>query len=508
VKELVFLSEKKYENPYNVDVDVIFTDNRGSEIKVPCFWDGDNVFKCRFSSPKCGKFTFRSVCAEDDRGLDGVQGEIEIKNYKMNNYLLIHGPLKVSADKRHLCHEDDMPFLWLADTWWTGLTGKLSFDNGDFQMLCADRKNKGFNAVQMTVGLYPDMKPFDECSANEGGFSYIPYEDLSELDIYNQKNYELINPEFFKYADRKIKYLVDMGMVPVLFGMWGYFIDFLGVEKCKKFWRYIIARYAAYPVVFSYAGEATLMYYCSPIWLEWDKNDKHAVECWTEIAKYARSQEPFGRLWTIHCPTRDYKYTGKDTLSDYSLLDFNMMQSYHGGFEYKHTVKMLRYAADIEPKKPYLIGEAYFEGILEQTREEVQRIVFWASMMNGAFGYTYGANGIWQLNEEGNPFRNNPKGVHWGDTPWKEAMRFNGAVQLGKAREFLLDYDWEKFEVHGEWAVPNNENGVDKDEYAGNEPWAWGIPGSVRMFYFSLTHAPLVGLKAVKDIEDDRYTAY
>ena len=67
VKELVFLSEKKYENPYNVDVDVIFTDNRGSEIKVPCFWDGDNVFKCRF---QCTAFAFVMLMAEHSAFLE------------------------------------------------------------------------------------------------------------------------------------------------------------------------------------------------------------------------------------------------------------------------------------------------------------------------------------------------------------------------------------------------------------------------------------------------------
>ena len=508
VVEISFQSEKLYDNPYDIDLDVIFIDSENKCIKVPCFWDGDRIFKCRFSSPKCGVWSFKTVCSEsNDMGLNNIKGEVTIIDYDLNNNLYIHGPLKVSSDKRHLCHYDNTPFFWLADTWWTGFTEKLSFDKGDFQTLAIDRKNKGYNAVQIVTGLYPDMRPFDPCSANEGGFAYYPKDDLDKLDIYNQENYEIINPLYFQYADRKIKYLIDMGFVPVLFAMWGYFIDFMGVEKCKKFWKYIIARYSAYPVVFSYCGEATLMYYASDIWLKWELNDKHAIDSWTEIAKYARNIEPFGRLWTIHPPTRDYKWTGKDQLSDYSLMDFNMTQSYHGAFDYRHTVKTLRYLRTLEPKKPYLVGEAYFEGILEQTREEVQRQVFWASVMCGALGYTYGANGIWQLNEEGNPFRNNPIGIHWGDTPWREAMNFKGATQLGLAKKFLETLPWNEFEPHEEWVVCD-ENNKDKDEFAGNEPWACGIEGKIRLFYFSLTHAPLIPLKGVKNIEDNRYRAY
>ena len=41
-------------------------------------------------------------------------------------------------------------------------------------------------------------------------------------------------------------------------------------------------------------------------------------------------------------------------------------------------------------------GEVCYEGILEHSREELQRRLFWACMLSGAMGHTYGANGIWQ----------------------------------------------------------------------------------------------------------------
>ena len=47
---------------------------------------------------------------------------------------------------------------------------------------------------------------------------------------------------------------------------------------------------------------------------------------------------------------------------------------------------------------PVLVGEVCYEGILEASRQEVERFMFWTSILNGAAGHTYGANGIWQVN--------------------------------------------------------------------------------------------------------------
>ena len=47
---------------------------------------------------------------------------------------------------------------------------------------------------------------------------------------------------------------------------------------------------------------------------------------------------------------------------------------------------------------PVIDGEVCYEGIGEACRQEVQRLMFWACVLNGACGHTYGANGIWQVN--------------------------------------------------------------------------------------------------------------
>ncbi len=49
-----------------------------------------------------------------------------------------------------------------------------------------------------------------------------------------------------------------MGLVPDIMGLWGFHVNWLGLEKTKQHWRYLIARYGAYPVVWTLCGEADM----------------------------------------------------------------------------------------------------------------------------------------------------------------------------------------------------------------------------------------------------------
>src|SRR5690606_38634745 len=142
--------------------------------------------------------------------------------------------------KRFLEHADGTPFFWLADTWWMGLSKRLEWPE-EFQLLAQDRKEKGFNVIQIVMGPPPDSHPFDPRSVNETGFPW-------------EKDYTSIRPEYYNAADERIMYLVEQGFTPCLFGMWGYHMRFMGVERATQHWRYLIARYAALPVVWCAAG--------------------------------------------------------------------------------------------------------------------------------------------------------------------------------------------------------------------------------------------------------------
>ena len=242
--EIPFEAGSDHNDPFNtITVDVVFTTPNNKTLRVPAFWAGGNKWKVRYASPMIGTHRFISECSDvHDMGLHNIKGELRINAYTGDNPFYKHGPIRVAADHRYLQHIDGTPFFWLGDTWWMGLCHRLHWPD-EVKTLAADRKKKGFNVIQIVAGLYPDMPPFDPRGANEAGF---PWEE----------KYARIRPEYFDAADKRIEYLADQGFSPCIVGAWGYFMPWMGVEKTKQHWRYLIARWGALPVVWCAAGEA------------------------------------------------------------------------------------------------------------------------------------------------------------------------------------------------------------------------------------------------------------
>ncbi|MEO2047897.1 MAG: DUF5060 domain-containing protein [Pirellulales bacterium] len=206
--ETSFESSKKYENPFlDVQVDALF-EKAETRWKIPAFWDGGNVWKVRFAPPKQGTYTYRVISTDpSNKSLNGIQKTLRVTAYKGNNKLYQHGMIGISEDQRHFSHADGTPFFWLADTWWKCLAKRLDWEG--FQELAADRKEKGFTVIQIVAGPYPDEGPLEPMWENEGGMPY------------HTKDFKVINPDYWKYADRRLQHLIDAELVPTIVGAWG-----------------------------------------------------------------------------------------------------------------------------------------------------------------------------------------------------------------------------------------------------------------------------------------------
>lgn len=118
-----------------------------------------------------------------------------------------------------------------------------------------------------------------------------------------------------------------------------------------------------------------------------------------------------------------------------------------------------------------------YEGFLHGNYDDVQRMAFWSCMLSGAAGHTYGANGIWQVNTQSQPYGPSPHGNTWGNRPWDEAMALPGSAQLGIGKRILLKYGWPDIEPHQEWIEPAAS---EKNRWG---PYAAGTPRRVRIIY-------------------------
>jgi hypothetical protein len=232
----------------------------------------------------------------------------------------------------------------------------------------------------------------------------------------------------------------------------------------KRHWRNLLARYGAYPTTWIIGGESQ-----GP---EWGK-----------IAMYLKSLDAYDKPLTIHPPC--------GVPCDRSIFNFEMLQTGHGGLYSgaptpgTNAVPQLKTAMERSPTLPVLIGEFCYEGHMQEGAPDVQRHVFWGSMLTGSAGLTYGAAGIWHASVEGNP---GTKSIY-DFTTWKEGMNYPGAAQLGRGRKLLEQYQWWRFQSHAEW--------VDEDCFAA------GISGEVRIIYRPKRGVYNWSGTVVKDLEPD-----
>ena len=444
--------EETIDNLFTVDLTVTITTPSQKVYTIPAFYRGDARWSVRFLPKEIG--LHKVVTASNEALLDGVTNSLEVvaspKRYPRE--------LHVSHDKRYLIDGSGKPFFWLSDTWWMALSSRLDFET--FKELAKRRKEQGFNVIQLVAGLFPDMDSFDERGANSAGFPW-------------NEGYTSINPSYFDEADQKILYLLEEGFTLCILGSWGYYLKKMGEEKMQQHWRYIIARWGAYPIMWCLAGEAIMPYYLSSNKI----NEKRELRRkWQVMAKYVRQIEPFGNLLTLH-PMRSSLFE-----IDASLIDINLLQVSHSGYE--SVIKAVRILAKTRGKMPTIVDEINYEGILRNTHDQVQRLGFWASVLSGSCGFGYGANGIWQVNREGAPFGASPNGANWGNTPLERAINFEGAKQLGEAKKFLEQFTWQELEPMRESIEPK----VPKSDP--RAPYVAGIGKELRIAYFYNPIAP------------------
>ena len=447
VAEVALVSGKTYKNPFvEIELNAVVTQPDGNKLRVPMFWAGGNRWCLRYASTTVGVHTFRTECSDNTNAkLHGVEGKIEVAAYKGENPLYRHGPIRVAKDKRHFEHTDSTPFFWLADTWWKCLCKRMTWDG--FQELAADRKKKGFSVIQIVCGPYPDEGPFEPRWENEGGMPY------------KTRDFTVLNPEYFNYADRRLEHLVDSEMVPAIVGAWGRAdcdaMKNVGVDGLKRHWRYLIARYGAYPVFWILAGEL-------------QNSSKWGVGPWGEVGRYVRSIDPYHHPITTHTGGGRRGNPGDDLIISYDMVGGNHNQDIAIG----SALEVLTTAYSKAPIMPVLVGETVYEGHMQQGFQYVQRHIFWMYMLSGAAGHTYGAAGIWHASVEGDPgvasgAFGGRKVYDW--TTWREGMNYPGATQVGLGKKLLEEYPWWRFEPHPEW--------VEKNCFAA------GIAGEVRFIY-------------------------
>lgn len=427
VIELIYALEGDY---FTNEVKAVFAGPSGLIIAREGFWDGGNRWKVRFAPTEPGLWSYK---VSDRFGWEET-GCVESILYNGETELYRHGFIKVGPKGKYLSYADNTPFFWLGDTHWTFCVSERSDASNcekyksPFHAIVDRRVKQGFTVYQCNFQCTPETK--------EGYLPFIPYflkgekGWLPNIDVYREN------------LDLKMQYLAEKGLVIAAGVAWFHSILTAGaVDWYKMAMRYLIARYGAYPMVWTLAGEAGG--YSADL-------RAPCVDGWRHIAREIERLDGYGHLQTAH-------YTNERPFPDYyqgeSWFDFTLGQSGHG--DYPINAKYYREHVARFPSAPFVEGEAMYEQILtlepngrrKATPEMLRRCAYLA-IQNGACGYTYGMQGMWHFQWD-KPKREED-GAGFGLSPaWYEGIDAPGGYQMGYMRSFYESVSWHRLKPLG-----------------------------------------------------------
>jgi hypothetical protein len=334
-------------NPYlDVEFKVKFN-HQDKSIIIPGFYDGDGVYRVRFSPDLLGVWTFQTVSNVSQ--LSGMEGDFECIAPKGNN----HGPVQ-TVNTHYLQYADGTPFYAVGTTAYQWTSVKQRIQEKTIKTLA----NSPFNKIRMCV--FPKWYIY----GNETQPWVFPFQFTDERNDYTKPNFE-----FFQNLDKRIKQLLDMGIEADLilfhpYDHWGY--SQMGEEFNKKYVRYMIARLSAYRNVWwSLANE-------------WDVPEiKESID-WQGLGELIQKEDPHQRLRGIHnwYDTEDHFYDHtQQWITHASIQSARFFQS----IEWRE-----RYG------KPLLFDEMRYEGDVPSgwgnlTAEEMTGY-FWMAGLSGGYG--------------------------------------------------------------------------------------------------------------------------
>ncbi len=465
--ELAFESTKEYNTPkveqFYVDMDVIFT-HRGSgeTLTIPSFWDGNNIFAVRFAPTQTGLWDYKTVCATDD-SLDGIIGTVGSNTYLGELDVYKHGFVKTDKNKKYFVYDDGTPFFYLGDTHWSMFTeefdsagdraGDLETDS-HFKYIVDKRVEQGYTVYQSE----PIGAPFDVTL----GFSRLALRGFQEADKY------------FKYiADKGLTHANAQFFFATAFPQSLY----EDTETLEQLCRYWVARFGAYPVMWTLAQE------CDNDMYKGDKGDEiwwdHEVNPWVTVAEYLHKYDAYSHPLTGHQEGSRYtSVTGRGTdisnKTNYGasvfLSDETSEKTGHDwwGAQWKFRLNRMGYSENAKdywesPKVAvnYEDNYAYL-----WTEDFGARARGWISYLYGFFGYGYGAIDIWYYKSTYEmDIDSNYDGVsivtpEEKQKTWAEAVELPSGYQVGYMRKFFEAFEWWKlvpdFEDHNYFTPDKN----------------------------------------------------
>ena len=450
VTELSFNSTKKYVatkgEQGKVVFDCVFTHrDTGETITRPGFWDGGDVFKIRFAPTLHGVWDYETKC-ESDADLNGHTGSIGANAYKGDLEIYRRGFIKVDPEKKYFMFNDGTPFFYLGDTHWGMLNeefdeagkfaGNLQTDS-HFKYIVDKRVEQGFTVYQSE----PIGAKFDLLDGK-----------IDRLDV-----------EGFQHADQYFQYIAEKGLVHAnaqfFFPTYGYQLGH-NYKALEEFSRYWVARFGAYPVMWTLAQEIDNDFYAG-------RGDQtyftHENNPWVKVAEYMNKydsydhplsghQEGAGRTSVTGAPSHvlDRTNDGKSAFLDEDVT----ARTGHNWWASQWGVDFENPETHFEIAKDY--WQSYKVGVMYEgkycylwTKDFGSRAQGWIAYLNGCFGYGYGAQDMWNYMSDYSTEKQTSDGyevvtVKDKQMKWSTSIELPSGYQVGYMKEFFQQIEWWK----------------------------------------------------------------
>jgi hypothetical protein len=499
-QEVTLTAARSFVNPYTDVVVWLDLAGPGFHKRIYGFWDGGNTFRVRLLATAPGRWTWRSGSEPSDSGLAGKTGSFSASAWsegeKQQNPLR-HGFLRATANHHALEHADGTPYFAIGDTWYAAGTNRFRWydddqerpigPNAGFKDYVRYRKAQGYNWVNI-IAAFPNWETdglpwhirandaerttirsawleFGTGSAknmnNEGGQPFLfPGKVPGFEKVF--PDVDRINPEYFKYVDRKIDYLNEQGFVPFIevsrrdaSECWKKYYSW--PDSYSRFIEYIWSRYQANNTVLS------------PIHLDIIQESITVPDFVNAIDLVMKKYgpPPFGTLLSANA--------NPSTLVNWGENSWVTLHQVGNKREHEYYWYMTEIFRDPQTR-PALNGEPYYSGYVdarglnggykygapggtEKDDQYVRSAMYGNFLSGGLAGHVYGAEGIWGADiEPVAPIK-----------MW-DAFQWNSAAQMKYLRTFAFSIGkrYQELVPDEDLVVPNKTHIV-----KGYEGWAY-----------------------------------
>jgi hypothetical protein len=479
-QEFTFSAKNYYKNPYTDVTFWIDLSGPGFNKKVFGFWDGDSTFRVRLVATQPGLWSWKTNSSSNDPGLSGKSGSFTAINWtekEKEENPLRRGFLKASENQHALNYADGTPFFAIGDTWFTLAAGHrfkwyddtiqrpIGPDAG-FKDYVRYRKAQGYNWINV-IAAFPNWKTDDrpwrillnDSAKTTLRSAWVEYGTGSAKNMDNEggrpflfpgkvpgyENYfpdvDRINPEYFKYLDRKIAYLNANGFVPFIEvsrrdagPLWYKYYKW--PNSYSLFIQYIYSRYQAYNSVLS------------PVHLDIIRETIPPEDYLAAInmveEKYGLP--PFGNLLSANAGPSTLENWGEDSWVTLHQIGNSRIHN-----DYWYLTEIF----NLKSPRPALNGEPYYAGYkdargggggefkfsgkggTERDNAFVRSSMYGSLLSGGLAGHVYGAEGIWGGDVEA------AAPVHmWEAFQWKSGVQMqylkNFVFSIGKHYQDLV----------------------------------------------------------------------